>query len=832
MKVTAAPLRPTAGSEEDKDASRTAELRAAVGQEILDLLGWSDEVGMLFFPYDHHLLGMPKCRVTGCSQASVARQLCEGCRLRWRQAGRPDVDEYVEHARPGTRRTGVEDCSVKGCPRPFQSWRKPVCSTHLGQLTRLQVTLEEFLVRDDVVPLPAFGHCEVLACHRKRDGRSPYCHGHRVRWSSAVKRGLSTHDEARWRRTTAPVSANNEVSLRGLADRVVAEILYGIQARTREGLHTTQPVLRTLTNRLRELELPSLTAVDLDQVSRGERGFCSSLVTQVGRFGLTPEGERAKDVWNGAVFGHAGYLRFTGIHQPWLRSAAKEWAFFSLPQRRGKAIATCQEVVSAFALLSESLQLQREDCGNDIQAVGRRDITAFTNRLSYLRHTGVISARRTVVISRYVRSNLARMRSLGLTRSGEPLHGLPDDFALLAEDIPDDPEDTEAGKDLPPEVMRQVCEHLPSLAGTKRNGNENRVATELLIDTGRRPTEICQLRWDCLEQDSTGQNVLIYDNYKSGRKGRRLPISQATAGVITRQQELIRTDFPLTPTAELMLLPTRVGNPHGRKAIGAGWLSGRHREWIQSLPEFLVPTRVEINGQQVTKMLPFEKPKIFLYAYRHTYCQRHADQGIQPDVLQSLMDHRQLATTQRYYRVGEQRKREAVDRVSTMQFDRHGNRTWRQAKELLDDEYARRAVGEVQAPYGVCVEPSNVAAGGHACAVRFRCIGCDDFRTDASYLPDLEAYLADLLRNRERLAAFTSADDWAKAEATPSDEEITRVRRLVRRVREDLDALTDEDRAQIKEATSVLRRSRRHIVGLGMPRVGPPMPDFHPGRTA
>ncbi|MEW2810937.1 hypothetical protein AB0929_28190 [Streptomyces massasporeus] len=399
MKVTAAPLRPTAGSEEGKEGSRTAELRAAVGQEILDLLGWSDEVGMLFFPYDHHLLGMPKCRVTGCSQASVARRLCEGCRLRWRQAGRPDVDEYVEHARPGTRRTGVEDCSVKGCPRPFRSWRNPVCSTHLGQLTRLQVTLEEFLVRDDVVPLPAFGPCEVLACHRKRDGRSPYCHGHRVRWSCAVKRGLSRHDEARWRRTTAPVSANNEVSLRGLADRVVAEILFGIQARTREGLHTTQPVLRTLTNRLRELELPSLTAVDLDQVSRGERGFCSSLVTQVSRFGLTPEGERAKDVWNGAVFGHAGYLRFTGIHQPWLRSAAKEWAFFSLPQRRGKAIATCQDVVSAFALLSESLKLQREDCGNDIRAVGRRDITAFTNRLSYLRHTGVISPRRTVVIS-------------------------------------------------------------------------------------------------------------------------------------------------------------------------------------------------------------------------------------------------------------------------------------------------------------------------------------------------------------------------------------------------------------------------------------------------
>ncbi|MGW7385547.1 hypothetical protein [Streptomyces sp. NPDC054794] len=94
-----------------------------------------------------------------------------------------------------------------------------------------------------------------------------------------------------------------------------------------------------------------------------------------------------------------------------------------------------------------------------------------------------------------------------------------------------------------------------------------------------------------------------------------------------------------------MLLPARVGNPHGRKSLASGWLASRHREWIRSLPEFLVPNRVEINGQQATKILPFDKSKIFLCAYRHTYCQRHADEGIQPDVLRSLMNHRRLSTT-------------------------------------------------------------------------------------------------------------------------------------------------------------------------------------------
>lgn len=133
-------------------------------------------------------------------------------------------------------------------------------------------------------------------------------------------------------------------------------------------------------------------------------------------------------------------------------------------------------------------------------------------------------------------------------------------------------------------------------------------------------------------------------------------------------------------------------------------------------------------------------------------------------------------------------------------------------------------------PYGVCTEPSNVAAGGHDCPVRFRCVGCGHFRTDVSYLPDLEAYLADLLRSRERLAAF-SADTWARDEAMPSDEEISRVRRLIRRVRTDLDDLTDEDRTQIQQAVAVVRRSRQ-VVTLGMPRVAASVLDPRPERPS
>jgi hypothetical protein len=203
----------------------------------------------------------------------------------------------------------------------------------------------------------------------------------------------------------------------------------------------------------------------------------------------------------------------------------------------------------------------------------------------------------------------------------------------------------------------------------------------------------------------------------------------------------------------------------------------------------------------------------------HTYAQRHADAGVAIDVLSALLDHRTLDVTRRYYRVGEQRRRAAVDTVTAFSFDRHGNRIWRDAQALLDSEHARYAVGEVAVPYGRCAEPSNVQAGGGACPVRFRCAGCDHFRTDVAFLPDLTAYLDDLLRTRERLAAAgNGVDEWARADATPTEEEITRIRRLINRVKGGLAGLDEAERAQIDDAVTVVRRHRAATtVALGMP---------------
>ncbi len=182
-------------------------------------------------------------------------------------------------------------------------------------------------------------------------------------------------------------------------------------------------------------------------------------------------------------------------------------------------------------------------------------------------------------------------------------------------------------------------------------------------------------------------------------------------------------------------------------------------------------------------------------------------------------------------RVTETRTRAAVEKLIAHQFDGAGRRLWRQAVELLDSEHTRHRIGQIAVPFGICAEPSNVQAGGTACPYRMRCVGCGHFRTDASFLPELRAYLDRLLADRERVLAATDIDDWARMEATPSDTEISKIRQLIHRVEHDLEELTPADREQIDQACSVLRKARQQV-SLGTPTVPAPNVDIRAvGRT-
>ncbi|MDN5919796.1 MAG: site-specific integrase [Pseudonocardia sp.] len=781
---------------------QAAVLAGRLDPRFLGETGWDPVTRVWSPPADHRLLGRPLCAAPGCS--TTANGVCLECRGRLEQHDLTVAEVGLLAPPAGRAWTRPDDgaCRVGGCPRPWVNTADPLCRAHLDQQRTLGGSVAEFVTRPDARALPSLGQCAVAACARQLPvPAQPYCPTHLSRLRRARRGPGGVDDEGRWRATEAPVTRAGHAVLAALPVLVVVQVLYGIQQRAGEGIRARDPVLRWICAELRRQQVSTIAGTVVPGDTE-RRGAINALIKHARRGLLDPEDEIGKDEWDMTVFGHRGNMSFVAITQDWLRATAKAWASHDLPRRRGAYGGDkTRHHISSLALLSESLR-SRPDRGADPAALGRADIEAFLARLSYLETNQQISTLIRHVTCTEVRAVLTPLRSLGLTVPGAPAAGLSDGFALRRDDIPARPEQGEPGRDLPPQILRQLGEHLAQISSP-----QVRTAVEIAMDTGRRPEEICALGYDCLARDTDGAAVLVYDNHKANRLARRLPISAKTAEAITAQQQRVRHRYPDTAIGTLKLLPSRWRNPDGARTITVGSLEQRHREWIDALPVLRTNDGAE-----------FDKARAVLYAYRHSYAQRHADAGVGIDVLAELLDHRNLNVTRRYYRVGQHRRRAAVDTVTERSFDRHGNRIWRDAQTLLDSEHARSAIGEIAVPYGRCTEPSNVQAGGGACPIRFRCAGCDHFRTDVSYLPDLQAYLDDLLRTRERLAAADGVDDWARADATPSTEEITRIRQLITRIKDDVAELDPTERTQIDDAIAAVRRHRAaHTVTLGMP---------------
>jgi len=798
------------------------ELRALLRDDFLAASGW-DEAGQVFAPdRDHPLLGLRKCAVADC-EAGVRTpnvELCSVCIERFKGSGL-SMAEFAA-VPTGKKKLGQRICVIDGCLRARLGARG-LCSQHNTQWLRSGQDVTAFISSAKPFDLD-LGVCVVPSCDRRAESRRlGLCQNHRRRWTIARQERPDV-DFDRWTRTVEPINADHLVILKGLSYSVQMELLVALQARTDEGTRTLITSLRAIVTALRRVEATALSDLTDAQVAKLRSDAQVLLRSLRDRLALrlsSPESERDKDVWDLRVFGLRGNLVLSGITQPWLLETTKRWVEDDLPQHRGRqGGSTAKYVASAITMLSDSLNQSRSDHGDDPSAFSRRDIVALTNRLAHLERTGTVTARTRLARCRDLKRFLHDIRVLGLTNPGGPAAGLPDDFHLGRNDIPPEPTDESASRGLPSWVLAVICDNLHLV--DQRSGIDAKRMIELLIDTGRRPDEICSLALDCLARDNDNKPVLVYTNSKSNRPGRRLPVAETTAEIIAAQQALVRQQFPDTDQATLPLFPRDRRNREGVKPQSEPVFAKMHRDYIDVIADKLVTTVVGPDGREHEER--YDRLAVVPYSYRHSFAQRHADEGVAPDVLRDLMDHDSMQTTIGYYRVTEKRVRAAVDRVSVHQFDGNGRRVFSRVQGILRDAHARMRVGQVAVPFGTCTEPSNVKASGQACPYKFTCLGCGHFRSDPSYLPELKSYLQQLLADRARIQAATDIEDWAKDKLTPRDEEITQLRDLIRRIENDLSDLSDQDRNLIQEAVTVIR-SARQKVHLGFPNIAPPNDD-------
>ncbi|MGB6581669.1 MAG: site-specific integrase, partial [Streptosporangiaceae bacterium] len=315
---------------------------------------------------------------------------------------------------------------------------------------------------------------------------------------------------------------------------------------------------------------------------------------------------------------------------------------------------------------------------------------------------------------------------------------------------------------------------------------------------------------DCLDIDEHGKPVLVYDNHKAARMGRRLPLADtALVEAIRAQQAWVASRFPQTPREQLWLLPRANKNTDGRAHLTGHQILMWLRAWVTGVPR-LDAAGTGDDGEPIG----FDRRGVHPHAFRHTYAQTLADEGVAPSVLRDLMDHRSLSTTLGYYSVGEARKRAAMELLSRHTIDNRGTARPVTGPPSRAAEL-REELSWVAVPMGKCAEPANVRAGGGACPIRYQCAGCPHFESDPSFLPELRGYADDLRREREAMLAAGAAD-WAAENVTRQLDIITS---HIRTHEAALDHLPAGQRAVLEEASAAVRRARRLVpVTLGPTR--------------
>jgi len=132
-------------------------------------------------------------------------------------------------------------------------------------------------------------------------------------------------------------------------------------------------------------------------------------------------------------------------------------------------------------------------------------------------------------------------------------------------------------------------------------------------------------------------------------------------------------------------------------------------------------------------------------------------------------------------------------------------------------------LASVAVPFGNCIEPSNVKAGGKGCPIRFQCAGCGFYRPDPSYLPAIETHINALRADRESAVAM-DADDFVVRNLADQAGAFTNVAAAMR---DRLAQLPDDERAEVEAASAVLRKMRagsnpsegRKLIPLSVDRV-------------
>ena len=319
------------------------------------------------------------------------------------------------------------------------------------------------------------------------------------------------------------------------------------------------------------------------------------------------DGEWAADHWDAGRLGvpfrrGRGAARFDTVTQGWLCEPAKRWSRFRLAT--GCAFSTISAGALALSRFSCFLAERHANVG-DGAGITRPVLEDY---MAWLLGQGYSASTRALSLS------MLRVFFDACHRHGW-LPGLAANATIYVEELPFHHD--EIARFVPEFVMAQL-ESDAALAKIAHRTARNLVV--VLIETGLRGGDACNLAFSSVFQDSTGWPCLRFEATKV-RAEQLVPLSAKAAAAISDQQAYVREHWP---EGSPWLFPGLAGNYDGSKPYSHSHLTQQLVSWEKAIDlRDQAGQAVRVTGHQ----------------FRHTLGTRLINSGVPQHVVQKLLGH-------------------------------------------------------------------------------------------------------------------------------------------------------------------------------------------------
>lgn len=403
-----------------------------------------------------------------------------------------------------------------------------------------------------------------------------------------------------------------------------------------------------------------------------------------------------KDVWLASDVGlkpdgvHAMYyLSFSKLTTSWLKNAAMK---FVRLQAATRSFSTCRGYIRSFNHFDSFLQtfntpilpnhVNRELIVHFIQYLAKQDLSPATRGITLI--------------------NLRTFHQMVLL---ENWLKWPEKPIIFNRDFPRD--SAIVPKHINKEVIIQLKNHLHCLPKWMQH------FVIILMETGRRVSEVCSLNYDCLEQDSDGDWFLKV-NEKKLRQIRLIPISVPCLKAVKAQQNYLLDSIGSSP----LLFPAA-------RASKSATITVPH-------------INRTLNKLAREKNIVDKNGSIWRFSshqFRHTIGTQMINSGVPQVMVQHYLGHASPEMTARYAHIHNETMKAAFVEYQEKLVNTQGKVESSDAQ--INARWLKKNIMSQTLPNGLCSLPLTQQKCPHANA----CLTCTHFRTSKKHLPQHKAQL-------------------------------------------------------------------------------------------